>query len=278
MKSGIYCIFNEKTNKYYIGSSHDIEERKINHFSMLRNNKHHSIYLQRAWNKSKNKENFIFKILEYCNEEELMNKENYYLNILCKSNDYIEKKNRDFLKLSYNILPFAQKGFCQKHRKETIEKLKLCNPNRINILIYDCMGNYIETLPSAKTVENKYNIAKTSILNLCHKNTYISKKTGLLFGFENDNNFKNFIEKTPKPILFKVYCKGLKLPKEKIGNRGNPMKIKVTFIENKESKFYNSQKECSDSIKLQPCTINRCLKSKKPYKKKILFEYCEDIV
>ena len=128
---GIYRILNTKNNKIYIGSSENLNKRRIDHFGLLKRNKHHSIHLQRAWNRTLNPEStFIFEILEYCKKEELLDKENYYLNYYCKSQEYIKNLNNDFLKISYNILPLAIKGFGGKHRKETILKLKM------NLMLY----------------------------------------------------------------------------------------------------------------------------------------------
>jgi predicted GIY-YIG superfamily endonuclease len=49
--SGIYYIKNITNNKLYIGSSKDILKRFYEHKRLLRHNKHHSIRLQRAWDK-----------------------------------------------------------------------------------------------------------------------------------------------------------------------------------------------------------------------------------
>lgn len=275
MKIGIYRIINILNGKMYIGSSKNLNERKINHFSELKNNKHHSIHLQRAYNKLKDKNNFKFEILEECNSEELMEKENYYLNLYCKSNDYINNLNKDFLKLSYNILPFAQKGFCGKHRKETIEKLKLVHPFRKDIVIYDSNGKFIEQLSSSQEVQNKYNISKNSILLLCKSKKYICKKSNILVGFLNDDNFIKFIENSSKPIIFKPYNKGKKYSKEEKINMG--ISIVVKNLKTNEINEFTSQKEACEYFNLQPCTINRCLKKKKAYRKYLLFNY-KDIV
>lgn len=48
MKSGIYAIINTKTNKHYIGSAINFEERWKRHFKDLDNGNHHSIKLQRS--------------------------------------------------------------------------------------------------------------------------------------------------------------------------------------------------------------------------------------
>lgn len=68
MITGIYCIINRKNNKKYIGQSIDIEDRKKNHFTRLKNNKHYNIHLQNAYNYY---ENFDFYIIAKCNKNEL---------------------------------------------------------------------------------------------------------------------------------------------------------------------------------------------------------------
>lgn len=80
MGSGIYKIKNLINNKVYIGSSVDIHKRLVNHKYKLRKNIHDNIYLQSSYNKYK-KENFTFEILENCFIENLVEKENYYINL-----------------------------------------------------------------------------------------------------------------------------------------------------------------------------------------------------
>jgi hypothetical protein len=272
---GIYRILNTKNNKMYIGSSENLKKRKENHFIMLKNNKHHSIYLQRAFNKSLDKKDFIFEILENCTVDILLERENYYLNYYCKSKEYIDKLNKEFLKLSYNILPLAIKGFSGKHRPESILKFKMNHPNRKNILCYTQDGVFYKLFNSSNDAEIDTNISKGSILKLCNKKRYISKK--YIFGFENDKDFITFIDKSDKPIVFKPHNKGIKLTKEQIINLPWCTKIKCTNLINNEILHFNSQKEACNYFNLQPCTINLCLKKNKPYRKKLLFQY-NDIV
>lgn len=49
--SGVYGILNTKNGKIYIGSSVRVKARWRSHIGFLRKGKHHSIKLQRAWNK-----------------------------------------------------------------------------------------------------------------------------------------------------------------------------------------------------------------------------------
>jgi len=88
-KSGIYCILNLKNQKKYIGSSKNIYDRIINHKMMLRNNKHHNDYLQNSWNKNKSK-NFIYIILEFCDKNILIKREQFYINNLKPEFNFIK--------------------------------------------------------------------------------------------------------------------------------------------------------------------------------------------
>lgn len=78
---GIYKIENEITNQCYIGSSKNIKKRIMNHKYYLKNNIHHSKYLQRSYEKH-GKDCFSFEILEICKIENLLNREQYYIDTL----------------------------------------------------------------------------------------------------------------------------------------------------------------------------------------------------
>lgn len=84
MGCGIYKIENKINNKKYIGSSIDVEKRLKKHLIMLKGEYHDNIYLQKSFNKY-GEDNFTLKIIEECNHSELVDKENYYIN-LHKSN------------------------------------------------------------------------------------------------------------------------------------------------------------------------------------------------
>ena len=61
----LYIIRNKVNDKFYLGSTNNYHKRKINHFSQLRCDKHHSIHLQRAYDKY-GEDNFEFIIIETC--------------------------------------------------------------------------------------------------------------------------------------------------------------------------------------------------------------------
>lgn len=81
MKSGIYKICCLRNGKYYIGSAKNIRKRWLRHLNDLKNNKHINTYLQRAYNKY-GESDFTLEIIEYCSEENLLIREQYYLDIL----------------------------------------------------------------------------------------------------------------------------------------------------------------------------------------------------
>ena len=64
--AGVYAITNTLSGKRYIGSSKNIKTRLRKHYAALRRGAHHSIVLQRAWDKY-GAEAFSSTTLLYCN-------------------------------------------------------------------------------------------------------------------------------------------------------------------------------------------------------------------
>ena len=77
---GIYKITNKVNNNSYIGQSVNIEKRWERHKISYKNEFDHNYnnHLYRAMRKY-GLENFTFEIIEICNQEELNNKERYYI-------------------------------------------------------------------------------------------------------------------------------------------------------------------------------------------------------
>ena len=112
ISSGIYVIENLINKKYYIGSSKDLGRRKIQHLSDLRNNRHGNIYLQNSFNKY-GEENFKFDILEYCEVDRRVPREQKWLDMFNDEN-------------CYNMCALAASPSLGKggHSKETIEGMR----------------------------------------------------------------------------------------------------------------------------------------------------------
>lgn len=109
-KSGIYCIENLVNGKKYIGQSVNIDARWAKHKSELNDNKHFNDYLQKSWNKY-GQDNFNFYVLEFCNIEQLDEREIYYIN-------FYKTLNRD---KGYNLMSGGTFG--RKYSIESREKM-----------------------------------------------------------------------------------------------------------------------------------------------------------
>ena len=84
---GIYEIVNIRNGIRYIGSSSNIESRLKQHLKMLANNNHHSILLQRAWNKY-GKDLFELKPIAILEPSELTSTEQRLLDLEHKGKTY----------------------------------------------------------------------------------------------------------------------------------------------------------------------------------------------
>lgn len=110
-KSGIYRWVNLVTGEAYVGSAVDITRRLWGYFSLQFLNKE----LRRNRSRISNSllkygySNFSLEILEYCNKDDLIKKEQYYI---------------DLLKPEYNILKIAGSRLGSKHSPETLLKFK----------------------------------------------------------------------------------------------------------------------------------------------------------
>lgn len=107
-KSGIYRWVNKLNNNTYVGSGLDLSKRVGDYYNkseLLRNSRPiHAALLKYGH------ENFSLEILEYCRADELIAREQYYLDLLCP--EY------NILKNAYSLLGF-------KHNPENIAKFKL---------------------------------------------------------------------------------------------------------------------------------------------------------
>lgn len=104
MDSGVYQIKNLINGKCYIGSAVDIKRREAHHLSRLQNNKHYNQHLQHSWNKY-GKENFILKILLYCDKKNCI---------------LFEQRAMDILNSEYNIAPIASSSLGCKHKRKKL--------------------------------------------------------------------------------------------------------------------------------------------------------------
>jgi len=116
---GIYKITNCTNEKFYIGSSKNIQQRWYKHKALLRHNKHENQKFQNAWNKY-GEDSFIFDIIEYCDEENLLDREQYYIDSMLFAQEFMKKENKKFYELGYNLAPDVKFSVMSE---ETIQKI-----------------------------------------------------------------------------------------------------------------------------------------------------------
>lgn len=83
----IYKIQCTANNRIYIGQTKNLNRRKREHFGDLRRNQHHSILLQRAFNKY-GEESFIHSVIEECTKENVDEREVYWIDYYDSTNKY----------------------------------------------------------------------------------------------------------------------------------------------------------------------------------------------
>lgn len=239
--SGIYQIKNIKTNQAYIGSSIDINKRKLRHYRELKNNKHHNIYLQRSYNKY-GKQNFMFEIIK---------KINFPTAILLFAYEqfYIRKSELDL----YNIGDVCGGDNLSNHpyKKQIIQKRSKTVKNKSARMTKqersNKWGKFKEQNPNWKggktffTCPNCHNIIRTTRKNKLCKKCDLSNR----FGENNTFYGKKHSEKS-KTII----------SKKMIGKKPiNSQKVCIHGI------IYNSKSDAAKALNVVTATITNRIKA-----------------
>jgi group I intron endonuclease len=177
---GIYIITNIINGKVYVGQSTDIRQRWWHHKYELNKQIHSNRHLQGAWNQY-GKENFEFSILELCEENDLDNREIYWIS------EY-NSKNPEF---GYNLSDGGggtRGTILTEEQKEYMSKVK--NPEKV--VQIDFNGNVVCIWRSATHVQRTYNnIRARSILQCCRHITH--QANGYIWFYKDElDKIENF--------------------------------------------------------------------------------------
>lgn len=200
--AGCYLIHNIKTNKIYIGSSQNIWRRWLNHRTELKHNRHHCIYLQRAWNKYF-PEDFEFKVIEIIiqldNEEysdfkqRIKDRENYYFKFY-----NIENKSK-----CYNLSNIAGVS----HNLMTEEDIKnnktLYNWNKY----LEAKKLLCETNMQFIQIENETGISRSFLESIYHRRLLIKEYKNICFPIRS-RKLKDIISEEDKEKLMDMLKQG----------------------------------------------------------------------
>jgi len=156
LKSGVYQIINTTNNKIYVGSSINLKQRFNDHKKLLRHNKHPNNHLQSSWNKY-GENNFKFKIIEFVVNENLLIKEQFYI-------DLFSSYDR---KIGYNLSKIAGSTIGYRFSEES--KVKMSN-SKINT------DRQIELKEKAESTDFIYlNLEASEKVNTDIKNPFYNK-------------------------------------------------------------------------------------------------------
>lgn len=221
----IYIILNIKNYKFYVGSTKNYKVRKLKHINELNKNKHHSIHLQRAWNKY-TKNSFIFAIIETCYN--YVEREQEILNII------------DIKKDSYNVSSSASGGdLISNHpNKESIiakATLNLKKAKKRGSIIGSKNPNWKGGKTFCKCGSRINSVSKT-----CIKCKDVSGNNNPFYGKKHSNKTKEKLSSLKKGVYK--------------GNQEKPV-----IIENVE---YKSVSLAAKILQVVPATILNRIKSK----------------
>lgn len=165
---GIYKIENGKGD-VYIGSSLDIKKRFSNHLAKLRKDCHEYKELQESYNVDTN--NVKFEILEECNELELEDLENFYI-------EYCNKID------GWNVI---NKQIIATRKSRVNNKERMCNSqkgmgngnSRLSISqVIEIKGLLEENNKTQKKIADMFNVSQTQIWRIKHEERWGHVKVG----------------------------------------------------------------------------------------------------
>jgi len=186
--SGIYCIVCTKTKAIYIGSAVDLSKRLTDHLIYGKSNKR----LQKALTFYK-MENFKIQILEYCELNKLIEREQYYL-------DWLFSQPNE---LRYNFCLVVKTKLGTNHSEETKQKISVALTGRI-------ISEEIKAKISKSHIKKMHPFTGKVALNAIIVYIY-SLENNLIEKFSSQILAAKYLNTTPKtfrrylnnPILFK---------------------------------------------------------------------------
>lgn len=173
---GIYLILNINNKKIYIGSSKDMYYRLHRHKSDLLKSKYTNPILLNSFKKGSI---FVGLLLEYCSEEDLRIREQYYIDLLNPEYNITRSVIRNVLSTESRVK--ISETLKEKYKSGEITAYKQ-NHNWIKVDQFTLDGKYIKTFDSIVDAAKENGISRNNLnecIRLPHRNIaggYIWKK------------------------------------------------------------------------------------------------------
>jgi len=253
--SGVYKITNKINEKFYIGSGHSIFSRWYNHANHLKLDKHTNYKLQRAFNKY-GFDNFKFEILELHPPEGLNDREQYYLDTLCKAQEYIKSDSTYFNTNTYNIKPLVEGTTGLPNKVEfSIKSSRTRGFGRI--LKINTEGEVVDIYELKSQAAEENNIGATSVYLSIRKKQVVRDKN---FGFIDENDYVEGYA----PRKLRAHNKGVK------GVLTHPELYKVIYCYDVYGRFFRKFESLTSTAKYFNVATSGICKATDIPKKKIL--------
>lgn len=158
---GVYQIGNDINEYVYIGSSKDLFHRMSTHLSLLKHGCNKNPNLQAFYNENGIK-HIVIKVLEYCSESKLKEREQYYM---------------DNAKYLYNVVQKSDENY-----KIPLDKCKMA---KRRIMQFDLDSNYIATYDSLTEASEKTGTRINGISSVASMNRYDKTSNGYIWRYES---------------------------------------------------------------------------------------------
>lgn len=231
-KAGIYRWVNNINGKTYVGSSINLKQRFLAYFnysylSLFQNNS--LIYKSLL---KYGHSNFSLEILEYCDKDILITREQYYLNTL---------------KPEYNVLKIARSSLGFKHSTETLENLSKNNYKSIKLTATNVLTQETFNFNSMKDAARQLSVLEgvTKSAMEGRINRYFTKGILVLdkYKFEKING--------QDLVLIEKYKQSAESIALKVKNDPFAIQLKITNIFTQEIFIYRSLLEAARELSVK---------------------------
>lgn len=250
-KSVIYRWVNKINNKCYIGSAIDLSKRLRMYYSLGQLKRIVTKESSRIYNAiiKYGYSNFRLDILEYCNKEHIIEREQFYI---------------DLLNPEYNILKVAGSRFGSKVTFKTRKAISISSRGRKISTKCKLVANY-----SSKIVTS-YTKLKLSLRSQGVKVKIFDSSKNFINEFPNIKSAAQYVG-VKYTTISKIYNTGISYDNYIYEFELKDIRVWIYNCENKFIEILDNAKKTSEKYNIPKSTLSNYIKSGKLYKKEFYF-------